>query len=214
MKLDANESPFALGAALRGELAAEFARALADVELHRYPDPTARDLRALLARDLGVAADRILVANGSDEAIQMLLMAAAGPGAGREVQVQDGRTSDMVFGVADLVAFLAWLGLGAQSEQEGRSFLSGRMGERITGAGVTLVDDAFGVGHERRDELEQFAGVDGVLEQSEHGDARDDEVDAGIELQNADHGGGLLWSWPLDGERGKGRRAAPGLAPW
>ncbi|MGH7730213.1 MAG: TldD/PmbA family protein, partial [Candidatus Eiseniibacteriota bacterium] len=45
--------------------------------------------------------------------------------------------------VADLVAFLAWLGLGAQSEQEGRSFLSGRMGERITGAGVTLVDDAF-----------------------------------------------------------------------
>ena len=45
--------------------------------------------------------------------------------------------------VADLVGFLAWLGLGAQSEQEGRSFLSGRMGERITGAGVTLMDDAF-----------------------------------------------------------------------
>ena len=45
--------------------------------------------------------------------------------------------------VADLVGFLAWLGLGAQSEQEGRSFLSGRLGERITGAGVTLVDDAF-----------------------------------------------------------------------
>jgi predicted Zn-dependent protease len=45
--------------------------------------------------------------------------------------------------VAELVAFLAWLGLGAQSEQEGRSFLSGRLGERITGAGVTLVDDAF-----------------------------------------------------------------------
>src|SRR5438093_986443 len=45
--------------------------------------------------------------------------------------------------VAELVAFLAWLGLGAQSEQEGRSFLSGRMGERITGAGVTVVDDAF-----------------------------------------------------------------------
>ena len=45
--------------------------------------------------------------------------------------------------VAELVAFLAWLGLGAQSEQEGRSFLSGRMGQSITGAGVTLVDDAF-----------------------------------------------------------------------
>jgi PmbA protein len=45
--------------------------------------------------------------------------------------------------VAELVTFLAWLGLGAQSEQEGRSFLSGRMGQTITGAGVTLVDDAF-----------------------------------------------------------------------
>ena len=45
--------------------------------------------------------------------------------------------------VAELVAFLAWLGLGAQSEQEGRSFLSGRMGERITGTGITVVDDAF-----------------------------------------------------------------------
>jgi 2-keto-4-pentenoate hydratase/2-oxohepta-3-ene-1,7-dioic acid hydratase in catechol pathway len=32
---------------------------------------------------------------------------AAGPTAGREVQVQDGRTSDMVFPVADLIAFIS-----------------------------------------------------------------------------------------------------------
>ena len=32
---------------------------------------------------------------------------AGEPGAGREVQVQDGRTSDMVFGVADLIAFIS-----------------------------------------------------------------------------------------------------------
>ena len=32
---------------------------------------------------------------------------AARPTAGREVQVQDGRTSDMVFGVADLIAFIS-----------------------------------------------------------------------------------------------------------
>ncbi|MBI1797041.1 MAG: TldD/PmbA family protein [Candidatus Eisenbacteria bacterium] len=44
---------------------------------------------------------------------------------------------------AELVAFLALLGLGAQSEQEGRSFLSGKIGERITGESVDLVDDAF-----------------------------------------------------------------------
>jgi 2-keto-4-pentenoate hydratase/2-oxohepta-3-ene-1,7-dioic acid hydratase in catechol pathway len=32
---------------------------------------------------------------------------ATGPGAGREVRVQDGRTSDMVFGVAELIAFIS-----------------------------------------------------------------------------------------------------------
>lgn len=80
VKLDANESPFALGNAVREELAAELAKALADVELHRYPDPEARELRRLLARDLGVAPEQVLATNGSDEAIQMLLMAVAGPG--------------------------------------------------------------------------------------------------------------------------------------
>jgi histidinol-phosphate aminotransferase len=87
VKLDANESPFALGEALRGELAAEFARALADVELHRYPDPTARELRGLLARDLDVSTEQILIANGSDEAIQLLQMTVAGPGAAVAIPV-------------------------------------------------------------------------------------------------------------------------------
>jgi histidinol-phosphate aminotransferase len=79
VKLDANESPFALGDAVREELAAELARALADVQLHRYPDPEARELRWLLSRELGVTPDQVLATNGSDEAIQMLLMAVAGP---------------------------------------------------------------------------------------------------------------------------------------
>jgi len=87
VKLDANESPFSLGDALRGELAAEFARALADVELHRYPDPTAREVRGLLARELGVAEEQILIANGSDEAIQLLQMVVAGPGASLAIPV-------------------------------------------------------------------------------------------------------------------------------
>ena len=87
VKLDANESPFSLGEALRGELAAEFARALADVELHRYPDPTARAVRGLLARDLGISDEQILIANGSDEAIQLLQMVVAGPGASLAIPV-------------------------------------------------------------------------------------------------------------------------------
>jgi histidinol-phosphate aminotransferase len=79
VKLDANESPFALGDAMREELAAELGKALADVELHRYPDPEAGELRRMLGRDLGVAPEQILASNGSDEAIQLLLMAVAGP---------------------------------------------------------------------------------------------------------------------------------------
>jgi len=45
--------------------------------------------------------------------------------------------------VAELVAFLAFLGLGAQSLEEGRSFMAGRIGERITGESVTVLDDAY-----------------------------------------------------------------------
>jgi histidinol-phosphate aminotransferase len=79
VKLDANESPFALGQAPRGALAAELAKALADVALHRYPDPDARALRTLLADELGVRAEQLVLTNGSDEGIQLLEMAAGGP---------------------------------------------------------------------------------------------------------------------------------------
>jgi predicted Zn-dependent protease len=43
---------------------------------------------------------------------------------------------------AELVGLLSYCGFGALAEQEGRSFLSGRLGERITGESVTIVDDA------------------------------------------------------------------------
>ena len=81
VKLDANESPFALGDGMREELAAEMAKALADVELHRYPDPEARELRRLLARDFGVAPEQVMASNGSDEAIQLVSLAVGAPGA-------------------------------------------------------------------------------------------------------------------------------------
>lgn len=43
--------------------------------------------------------------------------------------------------VADMVFFLGYLGMGALSLQEGRSFMSGRLGERVTGEDVTIWDD-------------------------------------------------------------------------
>ncbi len=45
--------------------------------------------------------------------------------------------------VAELVAFLPYLGFSAEAFAEGRSFLSGRMGEHIAGTRISLADDAF-----------------------------------------------------------------------
>lgn len=46
------------------------------------------------------------------------------------------------YAVSDLVRFLGMLGFGAKAYQEGRSFLSGRLGEAVTGPLVTITDDA------------------------------------------------------------------------
>jgi histidinol-phosphate aminotransferase len=74
-KLDANELPYPLPRELRDELG----RALAEVALERYPDPAARRLRALVARQLGVTGEQLVFGNGSDELIAMLCAAFAAP---------------------------------------------------------------------------------------------------------------------------------------
>lgn len=43
--------------------------------------------------------------------------------------------------VSDLVMGLSWLGLGALAVQEGRSFMCGRMGERVVSEAVSIWDD-------------------------------------------------------------------------
>ena len=52
-----------------------------------------------------VTADEL--GDAGDLAVRAYHTPADGPAAGREVQVQDGRTSDMVFGVAELIAFIS-----------------------------------------------------------------------------------------------------------
>jgi len=44
--------------------------------------------------------------------------------------------------VADMLSLLAYAGLGAQSLQEGRSFLTGRLGQQVVGENITIWDDA------------------------------------------------------------------------
>ncbi|HYG54842.1 MAG TPA: histidinol-phosphate transaminase [Burkholderiales bacterium] len=78
VKLDAMENPYPLPEDLRRELAAR----LAEAELNRYPTPSPQKLREAIARRMGVPAGmEILLGNGSDELIQILITALARPGA-------------------------------------------------------------------------------------------------------------------------------------
>lgn len=45
------------------------------------------------------------------------------------------------YAVATLIDFLSFIGLGALALQEGRSFMNGRLGDRIAGENITLWDD-------------------------------------------------------------------------
>jgi len=79
VRLDAMEIPWPLPDALR----AAWLAVVAEVELNRYPDPQARELRARLLARHGLAAPTdVLLGNGSDEIIRMLCLAfARGPDA-------------------------------------------------------------------------------------------------------------------------------------
>lgn len=78
VKLDAMENPYPLPPELR----AEVARLVAQVPLNRYPDPQASRLKAQLREAMAVPPGAgVLLGNGSDELIQMLVLAAARPGA-------------------------------------------------------------------------------------------------------------------------------------
>lgn len=78
IKLDAMENPYSLPAALRRAVAED----LAACEMNRYPDPTAPALKSCLREVMGIPRNMdILLGNGSDEIIQMIVQACARPGA-------------------------------------------------------------------------------------------------------------------------------------
>jgi len=76
IKLDAMENPFPLPDDLR----ARWLEQLAGVDINRYPDAGMTELRGKIAKREGVEPEQILLGNGSDELIQMILLANV-PGA-------------------------------------------------------------------------------------------------------------------------------------
>ena len=78
IKLDAMENPYQFPT----ELIDEWLRVLREVDLNRYPDPGATSLKAELRKAMHIPAGMdVLLGNGSDEIIQMIMMALARPGA-------------------------------------------------------------------------------------------------------------------------------------
>lgn len=75
VRLDANEAPELLSAAAKQRLAEAAAR----VTWERYPDATAEHLRTALSQYSGVTPEEVLVGDGSDEIISMLLTALSRP---------------------------------------------------------------------------------------------------------------------------------------
>lgn len=80
VRLDANECPWAFGDAGARELL----EALSRVALNRYPDPRATSLREKLAEHTGAHPDELVIGNGSDEVIAMVLGALSKPRPRRE----------------------------------------------------------------------------------------------------------------------------------
>lgn len=76
VKLHANESPFNLDKTI----VAKISESIKNIEFNRYPDAGCEELRKLLAGQLGVEKDRLILGNGSDELIQMIIMAFGGHG--------------------------------------------------------------------------------------------------------------------------------------
>jgi histidinol-phosphate aminotransferase len=78
LKLDAMENPYGLPQALGAELS----RLVAEIPLNRYPDPQAPGLKARLRKSMQIPDEfQILLGNGSDELIQVMIVACARGGA-------------------------------------------------------------------------------------------------------------------------------------
>jgi histidinol-phosphate aminotransferase len=62
------------------EVMAALGQVVQGIELGRYPDTSGRRLRAVLGRRHGCDSDRVVLGNGSDEIISLLLQALSSPG--------------------------------------------------------------------------------------------------------------------------------------
>lgn len=103
VKLDAMENPYQWPE----KVVDEWLAMLRDVSLNRYPDPAPRVLMQRLRDFFDVPPDmEVMLGNGSDELIQMIAMAVAGPGRGV-------LAADPAFSMYRMISIYAGLAFGA-----------------------------------------------------------------------------------------------------
>lgn len=71
IRMEANENPFTINSSLKDRVLESISR----ISLNRYPDSLATDLRKQISAKSGIKPENIIVGNGSDELIQMLITA-------------------------------------------------------------------------------------------------------------------------------------------
>jgi len=76
IKLHANENPFSLP----DELTPAFQECFKELKLNRYPDPDCRLLKQAITGITGIPPENLVVGNGSDELLQLILQIFCGPG--------------------------------------------------------------------------------------------------------------------------------------
>lgn len=109
VKLDAMENPYSLPTALRQSLATR----LAGCELNRYPDPAAPALKARLRAVMGIPDDlELLLGNGSDELIQIMIQACAR----REAVVMAPVPTFVMYQAYSTIAGLRFVGVPLQTD--------------------------------------------------------------------------------------------------
>ena len=74
--ISANDNPRPVPDAVQGKIA----RAIARIDLNRYPDPLANQLRSLIGEAWGYPKEFVLLGNGGDELLFNIALAWGGPG--------------------------------------------------------------------------------------------------------------------------------------
>jgi predicted Zn-dependent protease len=110
-----------------------------------YNKQSLASLTTVMTTDSGFGyADRIARRISDFDPIDAAAEAAARAAQSRNPETVEPGEYDVVllpYAVSEFVEFLAYLGLGALSVQEGRSFMAGKFGQKITGGNITIWDD-------------------------------------------------------------------------